>query len=74
MSLHVCYQNVRGLRTKLKDFRLGVNCSSCDVVFVTESLLSGKEFDSEVVDPAHYFVFRRDRETTGSAKKDGGVS
>lgn len=72
MAVHVFYQNVRGLRTKLREF--GTNCLSNnhDILCITESWLNGSVLDSELVDLDRYSVFRRDRETTKSLKGDGG--
>lgn len=50
MALHVMYQNVRGLRTKLHTFKTNVTAYSFDVIMVTESWLNAGVFDSEVVD------------------------
>lgn len=72
MTLNVYYQNVRGLRTKLKDFKLNVNANSHDIILITESWLHSGIFDSEIVDLSEYSIFRRDRGSTSSGKIEGG--
>ncbi|XP_044750003.1 uncharacterized protein LOC123310552 [Coccinella septempunctata] len=60
MALHVLYQNVRGLRTKLHTFKMNVTTYSFDVIMVTESWLNEGVLDSEVVDDQY------------TIKRDGG--
>lgn len=72
MDLHVYYQNCRGLRTKLRDFRIGVNAGNFDIVCITESYLLDSVSDGELCDPDDYSIFRRDRRSSASLKKDGG--
>lgn len=71
MALHVLYQNVRGLRTKLSNFKINFLCGAFDLIMVTESWLNKDICDRELVDN-NYNVFRRDRDLTNSSKKDGG--
>lgn len=70
--ISVYYQNVRGLRTKLDNFKLNLSANDHDLVFITESWLNGGVFDEEFVDVMRYSVFRRDRSTTSNSKGDGG--
>ena len=72
MSLSVLYQNVRGLRTKLNEFKQNLNVNHPDIVFITESWLNDNIFDHEIIDLNQYSIFRRDRQTTGCKKLDGG--
>lgn len=67
----MCYQNVRGLRTKLKDFMLSVGSSSYDLVCVSESWLGEDILNSEVVDSS-YGIHRKDRNSDTSLKSRGG--
>lgn len=71
-ALSALYQNVRGLRTKLPEFRLNVQLNKCDIFFITESWLNNSVLDCELVDLNTYDIFRRDRETSGSVKSEGG--
>lgn len=68
-TLTVVYQNVRGLNTKLKFFRLNMLSLECDIVAVTESFLTDAIEDSELL-CGDWTVLRRDR-ATGS--RGGGV-
>lgn len=71
MSLEVMYQNVRGLRTKLDDFSLSVNCSSADIICITETWLSNDFLSSELTG-TDYQCFRRDRNYELSNSSRGG--
>lgn len=71
-TLSIAYQNVRGLRTKLADFKLSVQAYQYDISFITETWLRDAISDHELVDTNEFTVFRRDRETSSSLKKDGG--
>lgn len=70
-SISVCYQNVRGLRTKCRDFLLSVAISDYDIICVSESGLNENFNDGELVDSS-YSVFRKDRSSTTSSKNRGG--
>lgn len=72
MALSVFYQNVRGLRSKLNEFKIAITANNHDIIFVSESWLNNDIFDSEVVDVCEYTLFRRDRSSTASLKTDGG--
>lgn len=72
MNLHVYYQNCRGLRSKLPEFRTGVLAGDYDIICITETNLLNHILDSELCDLGRYSVFRRDRATSASTKKDGG--
>lgn len=72
MALHVAYQNVRGMRTKLYNFKENIESNHHDIVFVTESWLNDTVDDCELVDGDFYSIFRRDRGSSSSTKKDGG--
>lgn len=71
MAIHVLYQNVRGLRTKLPIFKLNLLSSSFDLVLITESWLNDGVFDHELIESG-YTIFRNDRCAKNSNKKDGG--
>lgn len=70
--LSVNVQNVQGCRTKLKELKLSFDGCSFDVSFVTESWLNDNILDHELIDLDGYSIFRRDRITTCSKKKEGG--
>lgn len=72
MSLSIAYQNVRGLRTKLCTFKLNVISNSHDIIFITESWLNDTVVNSELIDENQYSIFRRDRSSASSFKKEGG--
>lgn len=69
--LHFYYQNVRGLRTKTKDFFLA--SSSCDynVIAITESWLNPSFHDAELFN-CNYVVYRCDRSPLNSEFERGG--
>lgn len=69
----IYYQNMGGIRTKLKDLRLASLTSTYDIIIVTESWLHDGITDSEVLNP-NYTIYRRDRTTKESTKGDGGGS
>lgn len=70
--LSIYYQNVRGLRTKTRDFLLNLSVSSYDVIILTETWLKSNIHNSELFD-RRYLVYRKDRVTSRSdGKKDGG--
>lgn len=71
MALHILYQNVRGLRTKLPNFKLSVIAGSFDMIAVTETWLNDNISDEELADD-NYNIFRRDRDLIQTKKKDGG--
>jgi hypothetical protein len=69
-ELNLFYQNVRGLRTKLLPFRLGVIASSYQIYAITETWLNESVSSSELFTD-EFIVYRRDR--SGSGTKGGGV-
>lgn len=73
-KLKIYYQNVRGLRTKTLDFYHSIAISDYDVVVLCETWLTSSIKDSELFDD-RYFVYRRDRESSGfhGGKSGGGV-
>lgn len=62
--ISVLYQNVRGLRTKLIDFKQNVSVSNVEILCISESCLNSNILYSEVLAVNEYSVFRRDREST----------
>ena len=71
MALSIFYQNVRGLRTKTKQFYNNLLNNNYDVVCLTESWLLDGIFDEELFDP-RYIVYRNDRDYTRLGVKRGG--
>lgn len=65
------YQNVRGLRTKLKEFSQSILISNFDFLLLTETWLSSDFKDSEL-GLELYSVYRKDRDCYTSFKKIGG--
>ena len=72
MALNIIYQNTRGLRTKLLDFKQNLYANDPDILCVTESWLKNTILDHELADLNQYSVFRRDRKSVFGAKSDGG--
>lgn len=70
-SLDIFYQNVRGLRTKTKEFLTNVLNSDYDVICITETWLHPGIFDSELFDP-RYSVYRVDRDYDRLGLRMGG--
>jgi len=69
--LHVFYQNVRGLRTKLIYFRNSVLTLDCDLLFLSETWLNINYSDDEL-GLVNYNIFRADREYSHEVR-GGGV-
>lgn len=69
--LTIYYQNCGGLRTKLSQLRLNILNTNYDIIVLTETWFKPGIYDSEIVDD-RYCVFRRDRSSITSCKKDGG--
>lgn len=70
--LSIYYQNVRGLRTKTSDLKLGLSNCDYDVIVLTETWLRSDISDGELT--ADYSLFRCDRsESTSSFTRGGGV-
>lgn len=65
------YQNVRGLRTKTQHLYAQTSDTFYDLICLTETFLNSSIQDSELFNH-NYTIYRRDRESSGSAKKDGG--
>lgn len=59
-TLHCYYQNVRGLRTKTKDFFLASAACNYDLIIITETWLLPSIFDSELFTDS-FMVYRCDR-------------
>lgn len=67
--IEIYYQNVRGLRTKLEEFYVGVSSSGADLFAITETGCNESIHDAELVPPG-YTIIRCDR-TDG--RKQGGT-
>lgn len=73
MALSLYYQNVRGLRLKLRELRLNLANFDGDLVCMTESWLNDGIFDSELtIGDSNYNIFRRDRNYDVSETTMGG--
>lgn len=72
--IKIYYQNVRGLRTKTRDFYLNVLTCEYDIIVLCETWLSLDISDSELFCD-NYLVYRRDRQSSGfhNNKSGGGV-
>lgn len=71
MKLKIYYQNVRGLKSKTKNFRLKLLQSSYDVILLCETWLHDAIFSSELFDDK-YIIYRKDRDNSLFSKNDGG--
>lgn len=71
MLFQIYYQNVRGLRSKTKTIYCASVQSDFDIICLTETYLNDGVFDGEVMCD-DYQVFRRDRSSTASDRRDGG--
>lgn len=71
--IQVYYQNVRGLRSKTTQFRLGILECNWDIVAITETWLNDSIFSAELF-PDQYQVYRRDRcQLRTGMSRGGGV-
>lgn len=70
-SLHIYYQNVRGIRTKSKNFYLQTLATNCDVITLTETWLNNSH-KSEEYFGNDFIVYRRDRSHLNSSASIGG--
>lgn len=61
LALHIYYQNVRGMRTKLHLFNENLHSCDFDVIAITESWLDNGIFDNEICS-SKYDIYRQDRE------------
>lgn len=71
-SLSFFYFNCSGMRSKAKNFYLGILESDYDVIVLTETWLS-VDFNTEEFFPPDFCVFRRDRYSHSTNLKGGGV-
>nr|XP_036214872.1 uncharacterized protein LOC118680230 isoform X2 [Bactrocera oleae] len=69
--VHLCYQNVRGLRTKLSTFQTALAANQYDVVCISESWLHSSICDGEVIDST-YIIYRKDRVSLINEQVRGG--
>lgn len=60
-TFSVMYQNVRGLRTKLVEFKTNLATNSPDIIFITESWLKDGILDHVIVDTHLDTVLPRQR-------------
>jgi exonuclease III len=68
VTLHILYQNVRGLNTKIDTFFTNILSCQNDVILLTETWLNDNVLSSEIFND-QYRVFRSDRKTG----RGGGV-
>lgn len=69
--LDIYYQNVQGLRTKTNSTLRNVLTSNYKIIAFTETWLNVNINNNEIIDD-RYIVYRRDRMSSTSSKKDGG--
>ena len=69
--LKTYYQNVRGLKTKLSDFRLSLAMSQYDIIVLSETWLDATIADGELCFGG-YNVYRCDRDPAATGKSRGG--
>lgn len=70
-NIDIYYQNVRGLRTKSKDFFCNSSSYEYDIIVLTETWLNKEHCSAEYFDDS-FTVFRKDRCDTGSKLLRGG--
>ena len=70
-SLSIYYQNVRGLRTKCRDFYLSACACPYDIIVLTETWLNNSFFDNELFND-DFIVYRCDRTSLNSVYGRGG--
>jgi hypothetical protein len=71
MSINFYYQNVRGLKTKLRECYLNSLQQNNTIVLLTETWLNSSIFNNELFNP-EYTIYRKDRDLILTGKKDGG--
>lgn len=70
--LKICYQNVRGLRTKAKQFRSELIANSYDVISLCETWLNDDFYDYEFFDNRYVaYMVNRNCERTGMSRGGG---
>lgn len=68
------YQNIKGLRTKVRDFANGVRALNCEFILVTETWLNSGISSVELFGSGVYEVFRHDRDyDTLTCDRGGGA-
>lgn len=70
-GINIYYQNVRGLRSKTNDLRLGLLNADYDIVALSETWLNSSIYNSELFNN-EYVVFRRDRDANLTGMERGG--
>lgn len=70
-NVTIYYQNCLSIRNKLFDLRLNLLNCNYDIVILTETWLREGICDGEIAND-RYTVYRRDRSSSTSCKKDGG--
>lgn len=69
--ISIYYQNVRGLRTKSKDFFLNASASNYEIIALSETWLTSAHHSEEYF-PSNYIVYRCDRQNTVNNERRGG--
>lgn len=74
LSLNIYYQNVRGIRTKLKDLVCGAPLIEYDILVFTETWLINTIYDAEL-GLTDFDIYRNDRcEITQDSSRGGEYS
>lgn len=74
LSSSIYYQNVRGLNTKLNDFKDNCASSNFNIIALTETWLNDSVYNAEIIEVNNFTVFRSDRNfQETNSKKGGGV-
>lgn len=71
--LHIYYQNMRGLNTKLNSLYNNSLSTVYDCIAVTETWLNNTKLDTELLDNDKFTLFRSDRSVGYKKGRGGGV-
>lgn len=70
-TIKIYYQNIRGLRSKQKQFYCNSSSFGYSIIVLTETWLNSSFYSSEYFNSS-FIVYRTDREVTGSIQQLGG--
>lgn len=70
-NFNIFYQNVNGIKTKLRDFYVNLSLSDWECIALTETWLQSNIMDYEIFDD-RYVIYRKDRDLKKMGMSDGG--